>query len=259
MPRSFLKVGLPPAAELGHGPQRGGLGGLAAGVGVDLGIQHQDVDVAPGGEDVVHAAVADVVGPAVTADDPDTALDQLLADPLQGAGLGACDALELLLEGGDALALLVDPRLGGLIRAQQPVGQVGADLVRQGAHQVAALIRLLVHRQAQAQAELGVVLEQGVVPGRASPLRVHRVGGGGQVAAVDGGAAGGIGDQHAVAEELGGELDVGGLAAAHAGPGELEQGLQDHGVLDLGLPSRLRRSYSGSLRKKSQLARSCSW
>ncbi len=47
--------------------------------------------------------------------------------------------------------------------------------------------------------------------------------GGGQVAAVDGGTAGGVGDQHPVAEHLGGQLDVGGLAAAGAGAGELEQ------------------------------------
>ena len=41
---------------------------LAAGVGVDLGVEHEDVDVAVGGEHVVEAAVADVVGPAVAAE-----------------------------------------------------------------------------------------------------------------------------------------------------------------------------------------------
>jgi hypothetical protein len=43
---------------------------LTAGVGIDLGIEHQDVDVAVLGEDMVEPTGADVVGPAVAADDP---------------------------------------------------------------------------------------------------------------------------------------------------------------------------------------------
>ena len=69
-PRSFL-----PSAcrrrELRHRAARRRLRRLAAGVRVDLGVEHQDVDVAAGGEHVVEAAEADVVGPAVAADDPD--------------------------------------------------------------------------------------------------------------------------------------------------------------------------------------------
>jgi hypothetical protein len=64
-----------------------GLGGLAAGVGIHLGIEHQDVDVVGQGQDVVEAAVADVVGPAVAADDPDRAADQPFGDA--GEFLGA--------------------------------------------------------------------------------------------------------------------------------------------------------------------------
>jgi GNAT superfamily N-acetyltransferase len=56
--------------ELGDGADRRGLRGLAAGVGVHLGVEHQHVDVAARGEHVVEAAGADVVGPAVAADDP---------------------------------------------------------------------------------------------------------------------------------------------------------------------------------------------
>ena len=47
-----------------------------------------------------------------------------------------------------------------------------------------------------------------------------------QVAAVDRGAAGGVGDQRAVAEQLRHQLDVRRFAAAGAGAGELEQRLQ---------------------------------
>ena len=76
MPRSFLLPGLPPAANLATAPRRRGLRRLAAGVGVDLGVQHQEVDVAAGGEHVVQAAEADVVGPAVAAEAPDALADQ---------------------------------------------------------------------------------------------------------------------------------------------------------------------------------------
>ena len=62
--------------ELGHRAGRGGLGGLAAGVGIDLGVEDEDVDVPVHGQDVVEAAVADVVGPAVAADAPDALFDQ---------------------------------------------------------------------------------------------------------------------------------------------------------------------------------------
>ena len=57
--------------ELGDRAARRGLGRLAAGVGVDLGIEDQHVDVAAAGEHVIEPAVADVVGPAIAADDPD--------------------------------------------------------------------------------------------------------------------------------------------------------------------------------------------
>ena len=69
--------------ELGHRPPRGRLGRLAAGVGVDLGVQHQQVDVLAGGQHVVDPARADVVGPAVAADDPHAAPDQLVGQALQ--------------------------------------------------------------------------------------------------------------------------------------------------------------------------------
>ncbi len=74
----LLGVALAAAGELGHRPDRGGLGGLAARVGVELGVEDQDVDVAAGGHHVVEAAEADVVGPAVAADDPDALVDEIV-------------------------------------------------------------------------------------------------------------------------------------------------------------------------------------
>ena len=74
------------------------------------------------------------------------------------------------------------------------------------------------------------------------------VGRAGQVAAVDRRAARGVGDHHPVAEELREQLHVGRLAAAGAGPGELEQRQQQLRALDrvgLDLASGRRRAASG--------------
>ena len=49
------------------------------------------------------------------------------------------------------------------------------------------------------------------------------------------GAAGGVGDEHLIAEQLGGQLGVRSLAAAAASAGELKQGLLELAALDSGL------------------------
>ena len=51
---------------------------------------------------------------------------------------------------------------------------------------------------------------------------------------VNGRAAGGVGDDAAVAKQLGQQAHVGGFAAASAGAGELEQRLQELRFLDRG-------------------------
>ncbi len=64
------------------------------------------------------------------------------------------------------------------------------------------------------------------------PLCCHRVRRRGQVAAVDRGAAGGVGDDRAIAEELAHQLHVRRLATAGAGPGVLEERLGELAPLD---------------------------
>ena len=76
------------------------------------------------------------------------------------------------------------------------------------------------------ETELSVVLKQRVGPGGTEAAAVVlAIGGGRSRAAVDGGAARGVGHHHLLAEELGDALEVRGLAAAGAGAAELEQGL----------------------------------
>ena len=84
----------------------------------------------------------------------------------------------------------------------------------------------------EAVGELGVVLEQGVLPGGAAALAVLAVGQDGRAAGDGGGAACGVARVHPVAHQLAEQLDVGGLGAAGAGGGELEVRLGELHVLD---------------------------
>ena len=77
------------SGELSHLADVGGLGSLSAGVGVDLGIEDEDVDVLAGSQNVIHAAEADIVGPAVAAEDPDGLLLQIFL-VLQDVSEPAC-------------------------------------------------------------------------------------------------------------------------------------------------------------------------
>ncbi len=80
-------------AKLGDGAERGGLGLLAAGVGVALGVEHQHIDVLPQAQHVIQPAVTDVVGPAVAADEPDRFLHQVVR--ITGQLPGRCVAAPL--------------------------------------------------------------------------------------------------------------------------------------------------------------------
>ena len=135
------------------------------------------------------------------------------------------------LSASDALALLADAQLVALVCLEQLVHQALAYHAGQLRQQLAHVFALLIQGQAHAQAKLGVVFEQRVRPGRTAAFVVLGPRGGGQVAAVDRRTAGGVGHDDTVAEQLGEQLDIGRLAAAGAGAGELEQRLQKLGVL----------------------------
>jgi len=172
---------------------------------------------------VIEAAVTNVIRPAVAADDPNALADQGIGQFRQEAGAGVLAARQLAAQGFHAGALGTDAGVGGLIGIEQFGGQGFADFGRQFNNQFAGKFGLLVEGQAHAQAKLGVVFKQRVGPGRAAAFAVGGPGGGGQVAAIDGGTAGGIGNHHAVAKQLRYQADVRGLAAAAAGARELEQ------------------------------------
>ena len=72
----LLADALAGGGELGDRAAGGRLGRLTAGVGVHLGVEHEDVDVPAARQDMVEAAEADVVGPPVATDDPDALAHQ---------------------------------------------------------------------------------------------------------------------------------------------------------------------------------------
>ena len=85
----------------------------------------------------------------------------------------------------DALALLVDLRLG-LLRSVKDFGdQSVTDLIGETLDQQLSKFLLLVEAGSHAEAELGIVFKEGVGPGRSAALGVLGVGRSGQIAAVD--------------------------------------------------------------------------
>ena len=190
-------------------------------------------------QDVVQAAVADVVGPAVAADDPDALLHQVVGD----ASSSRCASGASMLGELRACSAATRSRCAAMPAS---VGLVGLEQRLDQRRRRAAPPSCLQQFAAPARACLSTARRMPKPNSALSskseldqagprPSRFVRVGRGRQVAAVDRGAAGGVGDERAVAEELGEQLDVGRLAAAGAGAGELEERLEELRALDVEL------------------------
>ena len=72
----FTRLALTVLAKFGDGPERRGFRRLSTRVGVTLSIQHQNIDVLGQAQDVIQAAKANIVSPAVAANQPDGFFDQ---------------------------------------------------------------------------------------------------------------------------------------------------------------------------------------
>ncbi len=130
-PQILLGHRLAAGGELGHGAGRGGFGGLAAGVGVDFGVEDQQVDVLAGGDDMVEAAVADVIGPAVAADAPDRFLDQVVGQRQQLAWQPVpCSLARAFFRLSTRAALRLDAGLVGLVGAQDLLSSAAGSACR---------------------------------------------------------------------------------------------------------------------------------
>ena len=78
-----MGIVLPAAANFATAPSGVAFDICPPGVRVHLGVEHEHVDVVPAGQHVVEAAGPDVVRPAVAADDPHAAPDQVIDDAAQ--------------------------------------------------------------------------------------------------------------------------------------------------------------------------------
>ena len=191
---------------------------------------------------MVEAAVTDVVGPAVAAEDPDGLLVQVLF-VLQDLGRLRATVLGSSLERGnerlDGLGVRLAIGHGVEVRRDKILGLSRRLVVSCHGFQLAdqAVTHRLVTQQ-HAQTVLGIVLEQGVRPRRPATLCVHRIRRRSGRTAPDGRATRGVRDVHAIAEQLGDQLGVRRFGAAGAGAGELQQRLLELAALDRGILER---------------------
>ena len=168
----LLGLDLARRRELRDRAGRRRLGSLAARVGVDLGVHDEDLDVLAGGENVVKTAVADIVGPAVTAEHPDRLADEVVGNREElrtGRATRRLAGRAVALELGDERAHLFDAGalrvelvdLLDLLEARLHLGRgllVGESL----GDELERILLELVGRHAHAHTELGVVLEERV-------------------------------------------------------------------------------------------------
>ena len=221
--------------ELRHRADRGGLGSLAAGVGIYFGVQHQDIDVAVLRHDMIEAAETDVIRPAVAADDPDALVHKVVfklfnlgQDFFGFAGSGfnrfGQESRRRFLRGNGFGVFLVPEFQRFAESILQAVSSAGFQNALNAGFQLSAI---LINGQSHAVTVFGIVFKEGVSPGGAAAFFGLGVGDGRERTAVDRGAAGGVGDDHAVAEQLRDQLHIRGFAAAGAGSAEFEQRFQE--------------------------------
>ena len=215
--------------ELGHRAERRRLRRLAAGVRVDLGVEHQDVDVAAARRARGRGRRSRCRRPSrrrrrSRRSSSPGSRPRLAGRRASGASMPREPPLRARRP---ARAAARDRRLRSDWSALEQIASTSSSPMppRSRSSSSRGVRGLRVDGQPHAEAELGVVLEQRVGPGRAAAVAVRASRRRRQVAAVDRRAAGGVGDQQPVAEELGQQLEVRRLAAAGAGAGELEQRL----------------------------------
>ena len=100
----LLSDALTAGGKLRHGTRRRRLRRLTAGVGVNLRVEDENVHIFAAGDHVVETAVANVVGCAVTTDDPLRTLGEEVAQLAELCANGASFLLAGLDEGLEALS-----------------------------------------------------------------------------------------------------------------------------------------------------------
>ena len=119
---------------------------------------------------------ADVVGPAVTTDDPDAFFAQVVDDRAQVTRCGRIQCVQLPGDRLNTLALFVYICLICLRCIQHGLHYIITQLTSHRIKQGAGIAGMLIISQPEAQAEFGIVFKQRIGPGRTSALRIGSVG-----------------------------------------------------------------------------------
>ena len=219
----LLRSSLARCSELYGCSDRSCFGGLSAGVGIELVVEHQHIEVEPGSHHVIQPAEANVVSPAITADHPDSLLGQCI---LAAFHIGNMFTVIICIGeshtnsigevyGMFILITVVEPCLKGCFQHLVFRGVNGCAGMHLG------LLTKLVYRKADAESKFRIVFKQGIREGWAETAFGNCLREGRGKEAVSLGTAGSIGSIHPVSKELGEQLDIRGFTTARAGSGKL--------------------------------------
>ncbi len=167
---------------------------------------------------MVHTAVADIIRPSVTAEDPEGFFGEQIGHMPELVEFGQFGITQ---RGQNIFAVLAG--LVRIVHVVQPVlegcgklfGQAGH--LQRFAHLVGQTFTALMIGVVHAKTVFGGVFKQRVGPGRTKTVLIGAVGVDRGRTSPDGAATRGIGYDHTFAEELGEQLHVRGFAAAGTG------------------------------------------
>ena len=126
----FFTIRLAAGSKFSDCAARRRLGILAAGIGINLSIEHQNIDVFASRQHMVKATETNVVSPAVTANDPHDAPVQIFSNRRQLFRARRSEVAQFSEQDGNAFALFVDARFAGLIGIEQRFDQAVTDFQR---------------------------------------------------------------------------------------------------------------------------------
>ena len=179
---------------------------------------------------MVKPAEADIVSPAVAADNPNGFLNQVIGKVVKLFGFLGRHHRQFGAQSLNIVALCVNFRIGAL-RVREDFLRRVAEFAFQIFQQSFGCRRLLVNREAHTEPKFRIVFKQRVRPGRPMPFFVFGIRRRRQVAGVDGRTSGRVGHNHAVAEQLRQQLDVRRFAATRTRAGKFKQRLNELGCL----------------------------
>ena len=183
---------------------------------------------------MVEAAKTDIIGPAVAAKDPDGILRQVFLVSQDFLALVAAAGFQL----GDQLGGSNLVQLAVFLGCQELVNgslDSALSLLSQSLYFLDGNIAEVLLSIENTKAELGVIFKQGVSPCGTKALLINGVRSCRGRTSPDRRTSSSIGNEHAIAEQLSGQLGVRSFAAACTGAGELKQRLLELAALNSGV------------------------